>query len=247
MKTTVLKAVELDDSLAEGHVILANCRFLNEWDWEGAEAEFQKAIQLNPNSADAHFMYADFLISTRRFKESMAERERTQRLDPLNFFFQCFFGWHLVYMGRYDEAIVQLLKSVTTEPNFPAAHLGLWGAFYKRGMYKEALAEARKFFALLSDAEVVEALESSHGEAGYPGAMRLAGEALAARSKRAHVPAVRIARLYAHAGEKDRALDWLEKAYEERDSLLVHLGVGWDWDSLRDNPRFQDLLRRMNL
>ncbi len=247
VRSTILKAIELDDSLAESHVIMANCRFLNEWDWAGAEAEFQEAIQISPNCADAHFMYSDFLSATRRFRESLAERERTQRLDPLNFFFQCFFGWHLVYMGRYDEAIGELLGSLATEPDFPAAHLGLWGAFYKKGMQVEALAEARKFFGSLSDAEVVEALDGSHEQSGYRRAMRRAAEALAARSKRVFIPAVRIARLYAHAGEEGRAVDWLERAYEERDPPLVHLGVGWDWDSLRENRRFEDLLRRMSL
>jgi hypothetical protein len=114
-------------------------------------------------------------------------------------------------------------------------------------MHEEALVEATKFFARLGDSEVADALTGGYAENGYSGAMRLAAEKLAARSVLAYVPAVRIARLYAHAGESDRALEWLEKAYEHRESPLVHLGVGWDWDSLRDEPRFQDLLRRINL
>ncbi len=190
---------------------------------------------------------ADFLISMKRSEEAVAEMERTLRLDPLNFFFPCFFGWHLIYLRRYDEAIEQLRKTLMTEPNFPAAHLGLWGAFYQKRMFEEALAEARKFFTLLDDSEVAEALAQGYAGTGYAGAMRLAGERLAARSTRTYVPALRIARLYAHAGENDRALEWLAKAYEQREPPLVHLAVGWDWDTLREDPRFRDLLGRVGL
>jgi serine/threonine protein kinase/TolB-like protein/tetratricopeptide (TPR) repeat protein len=245
-KAAVLKALELDDRLAEVHVNLANCRFIYEWYWSGAEAEFQRAIELNPNYADTHLFYSDFLISMRRSREAMAEIERALESDPFNFFFQCFFGWHLVYLHRYDEAIAQLRKTLRTEPDFPAAHLGLWGAFHRKRMDEEALAEAKKFFALLGDSEVAEALARGCAEAGYLGAMSLAAEKLAARSEQSHVPAIRVARLYAHAAETDRALEWLEKAYEQREPPLVHLNVGWDWDDLRSAPRFQDLLRRMN-
>jgi hypothetical protein len=133
------------------------------------------------------------------------------------------------------------------ETDFSSAHLGLWGAFYRKGMRAEALAAARRFFAVLGDGEVLEALRRGESESGYEGAMRLAALELEKRAAATHVPAVRIARLWAHAGHIDRALEWLEKAYAWRESPLVHLGVGWDWDSLRGDPRFQSLLHRMNL
>lgn len=245
VKAAVLKAIELDDTLAEVHELLANVRRL-EWDWNGAEREFERAVQLDPNLADGHFMYSDFLVSMGRSREATAEMERALELDPLNFFFHCFLGWHLVYLRRYDEAIAQLGTTLRTEPNFPAAHLGLWGAFHQKRMFYDAMAEARKFFDLLGDNELAESLGRGYVEAGYAGAMRLAAEELAARSARTHVPAVRIARLHAHAGEDDRALDWLEKAYEEHETPLVHLRVAWDWDELRGHVRFRNLLRRMN-
>jgi len=124
--------------------------------------------------------------------------------------------------------------------------MGLWGALYKMGRHKEALAEAKKFFAVLGDHEVEDALSRGYAAGGYTQAMHLAAEVLATRSTRTHVPGVRIARLYAHAGEKDQVMKWLEKAYEQGEIPLSHLNVAWDWDSLRDDPRFQDLLRRMN-
>ena len=112
-------------------------------------------------------------------------------------------------------------------------------------MYEEALAEAKKYFEVLGDREAAEALERGYAEAGYPGAMSLAAEKLTERSKQTYVQPTQIARLYDHAGENDRALDWLEKAYEEHESALVDLNV-WPQGTLRDDPRFQALLRRMN-
>lgn len=247
VKAAVSRAIELDDTLAEVHEISGNAKFLYEWDWSGAESEFQRAIQLNPNYADAHSFYSDFLISMRRFEEAAAESERALELDPLSSFLHCFRGWHLVYLRQYDDAIAQLQKTLSADPNFSSAHLGLWGAFHQKGMLEEALEEAKKFFAALGDREVEQSLVGGYDEDGYPGAMRRAAAMLAERASRTYVPAMRIARLYAHASEKDRAFEWLERAYEKRETPLIHLSVGWDWDSLRDDPRFQDLLQRMNL
>ncbi len=245
-KAAALKALELDDTLAEVHEVLANVKLAYEWDWAGGEREFQRAIELNPNSADARFFYGDFLISMRRSKEGLVEIERALELDPFNLLLQCFFGWNLVYLRRYDEAIAQLRKTLSREPNSAAAHLGLWGAFWQKQMYEEALAEAQSYHTLLGYSEVAEVLSQSSVRSNYQGAMRLAAAALVARSKQTYVPRNRIARLYAHAGEEDRGLEWLEKAYEERELPLCRLRVVWDWDSLRDDPRFQSLLRRMN-
>ena len=240
-----LRALALDESLVEVRVNLANIKFCSEWDWSGAEREFREAIELHPNSADARFFYADFLISMGRSDEAATEAGRALELDPLSFFIHGFFGWHLVYLHRCDDAIAHLHKTLQMETDFSAAHLGLWGAFYRKGMREEALAAAKRFFAVLGDGEVVEALRRGESESGYEGAMRLAALELEKRAAAIHVPAVRIARLWAHAGDGDRALEWLEKAYASRESPLVHLRVGWDWDSLRADPRFQSLLHRM--
>ncbi len=176
----------------------------------------------------------------------MAESQQALELDPHNSLFQYNFGLRLLELGRYDDAIAQLQKVLRTDPNFPHAHGILSEAFHQKRMYEEALAEAKKFFALLGDSEVAEALDRGYGQGGYAGAMRLAAETLAARSKRTYVQPTKVAHLYAYAGEKDRALDWLEKAYQEHNSQLVYLNMHIFWDSLRDDPRFQSLLRRMN-
>ena len=176
----------------------------------------------------------------------MAEMERALELDPHNSFFQSLFGARFRDRRRHDDAIVQYQKVLRTDPNFPFAHDLLWAAFHQKRMYEEALAEAKKFFALRGDSEVAEALERGYAQGGYAGAMRLAAETLAARSKLTYVQPTRIARLYVSAGEKERALGWLEKAYQEREGHLVYINVEPDWDPLRDDPRFQSLLRRMN-
>jgi tetratricopeptide (TPR) repeat protein len=181
-----------------------------------------------------------------RPQEALPAMARAIELDPLNFLIRCFRGWHLVYLRRYDEAIVQLGETLRTEPAYPAVHLGLWGAFYQKRMYDDAIAEAQTFFDLLGDHQIAETLKCGYPKAGYTTNMHAAAETLAQRSEQTHVPAVRIARLYAHAGDVDRALQWLEKAYEAREAPLVHLRVAWDWDDLRTHPGFQDLIQRLN-
>lgn len=245
-KAAALKALQLDDTLAEAHVSLANIETGYERDWPAAGQDFRRAIELNPSSADAHLMYADYLISFKRNQEWQTEIQQAMNLDPMNFFLRCFYGWHLIYLGRYDEAIDLLQKVIATQPNFSSAHLGLWGAYYRKHMDKEALEEAVKFFQALNDREAVAALTSGFQQAGYREGMRRAAKVLEVRAQHSHVAGVRIARLYAHAGDADRALSWLQKAYEARETPLSHLAVAWDWDQLRSDPRFQDLLRRMN-
>jgi TolB-like protein/Tfp pilus assembly protein PilF len=246
-KAAALRALELDDSLAEVRIQLANLTFCVDWNWAGAEAEYRRAIELDPNSADARLFFADFLISMGRSDEALVEAQRALQLDPFSFFFQAFFGWHLVYLGRYDDAIAQLRKTLQMEADFSSAHLGLWGALYRKGTLEEALAEAKRFFEVLGDGEIVAALEEGNAQSGYSGAMGLAAQRLVERAAREHVPAVRIARLWAHAGETGHALEWLERALAWHESPLVHLAVGWDWVSLRAEPRFRALLHRMNL
>ncbi len=246
-KEAVLRASELDDSIAEAHITLANIASLYEHDWSAAECEFRRGLALNPNNADGHFMYADFLISMKRIDEWNTEVHKTLELDPFNPFFRCFYGWHLVYLQRYEKAIAQFRDVLATVPDFSSAHMGLWGAFYMKGMWEEALAEARKFFAALGDREVEDALARGHAEGSYARAMHHGADVLAARSKKSQVPAVRIARLYVHAGDKEQALQWLQTAGEQRETALIHLAVAWDWDSLRNDSRFQDLLRSVGL
>lgn len=245
VQEALAKAMRLDGTLADVRKTLANFRFMYEWDWASAEAEFQRAIDLNPNDPDVRLFYADLLISMGRKDEWQKQIQRALELDPLNFFLHCFLGWHLVYLHRYEEAIVQLRKTLKSEPNFASAHLGLWGAFYKKHNYEAALREATTFFASIGDSEVAELLGDGRSKIHYAKAMHRAADVLEARAQKTYVPFVRIARLHAHAGDEIRALASLEKACEQREPPLVHVNVGWDWDVLRAFARFQALRRRM--
>ena len=245
-KEAAQKAIELDDSLSEAHDVLATVRFYFEWDWEIAENELKRAIELNPNNVHARLMWAEFLSSMRRSEEAMAEIKRAMELDPLNHFPQQMYGGHLLQAHCYDNAIAQFKKTLKMEPSFSVAHEGLWIAFHQKGMDKEALSEAEQYFSAQGLGDVADALARGYSKAGYPEAMRQGAKLLEERSKQTCVLATRIALLYAHAGEKELALEWLENAYKVRETFMVYLNVDLQWDSIRENPRFQDLLDRMN-
>jgi serine/threonine protein kinase/tetratricopeptide (TPR) repeat protein len=248
-KTLIAKALEMDSTLADLHVDLANIKGATDWDWPGAILEFKRALAMNPNLADAHFFYADLLHYLRRTGEWESEMKRALELDPLNDFKRTYYGWNLNYAGRYDEAIPIFLKLLETGPNKSANYLGLWGAYYKKGMYGQALLAAKNYFLTSGGTEFGKSLsgDTAASKTDYRAAMRHTGEIMAQRSARQHVPAVRIARMFAHAGDNDKAMYWLERAYAARESPLMRLAVFWDWDDLRSDPRFQDLLWRMNL
>ena len=247
MKVSVLDAMALEDTLAEAHGTLGNVRFVHDWDIESAEKAFQRAIQLNPNYADGHFFYSDFLISLNRSDAAMAELDRAMQLDPFNVFYQCFRGWHLLYRERWDDAITELQRVVRTEPNFPAAQQGLWGAYYLKGAHGKALRAGEEL--LLSHRQT--------GNRGGPSARRH-GVGLPERHEH-RCRQTRVAR-HRHLRRRRACRSPLcpcgreyERAYVARESFrgararLVHLAVAWDWHGLRSEPRYRDLLRRMNL
>jgi tetratricopeptide (TPR) repeat protein len=166
-------------------------------------------------------------------------------LDPFNVKNQSFLAYNLLYVRRYDEAIAAARTALRMQPDAPVAINALDQALFLKGMYAEALALDRERYA--GDGELKEALERGYAEAGYAGAQKRLAEGLAVRySKTGGGRAFGIAKTYVNAGDRDRALEWLERAYEERDSNMPYIGLP-TWDSLRPDPRFQDLLRRVGL
>jgi TolB-like protein/DNA-binding winged helix-turn-helix (wHTH) protein len=244
-KAAALKAIELDDTLAEAHEALAQ-HFFVERDWLAGQGEFERAIELNPRCTDWRQVYYHFLAARNHLEEAVAEIHRCLESDPLNPRYHSDLAWMLLWSRRYNDAIAKFQKALKAEPNLWDAHQGLWEAFHYKGMYEEAFAEAKNYYAELGDSRVVAALELGHTEGGYREAMRRAAVTLAARSKQTYVEPVSIAYSYVFAGEKDSALDWLEKAYQEHASELSFLRVVPLLDPLRDEPRFQDLLRRLD-
>jgi len=239
------KSLELDSMLPEGHYMLASNATWFEFDWEEAEREFQLTLELNPNYAQARVFYGLFLTGMGRFEEAKAQMRIGIELDPLNSMYQSYLGLAYLRGRQFDEAIAQFQKGLALQPDFADALGGLRGCYHHKGMYEEALAVSRRLYTATGEQDLLEALNRGHEEGGYREAMRQAAEALEARSNRAY--AMDIATLYTYAGDKERALDWLEIAYQEKIQNLIYLNVYPKWDPLRDDPRFQDLLRKMNL
>jgi serine/threonine-protein kinase len=246
-KPYLLKALELDNTLAEAHFAMAALKTWVEWDWEGGEASFLRAIELNPNYAMARVYYSNLLCYLKRNGEAAAQGALALELDPLNSLFMSIYANTLVHLRRYDEGIVQGRNALRTSPNDPNAHGILWEAFHLKRQYDEALEESKAFYAALELTPVVEAMSNGYETGGYPGAMRAAAETLAAISQQVYILPWFIAYPYAYAGEKEKALEWLEKGFEIRDPNLPYIEEPVFVDLLRDDPRFHDLLRRMNL
>jgi len=241
------KALELDSALAEVHYMLAVTRTWVYWDWEGAETEFRRAIELNPNYPEARAYYSHLLNILGRPTEAMAQIERVLQVDPLNSLFQALYGMDLMYARRYDDAITLLRDTLKTSPNDLVALSTLRSALHMKRMYKEALEVWKTSYAARGDREAEEALARGFEAGGYSGALRRVAEMLAVRSRTAYVSSWQIGTLYTRAGKTDEALDWLEKAYQARDQNMPYLGVDPIFDTLRDDPRYQALLRKMNL
>jgi serine/threonine-protein kinase len=248
------QAIALDDSSASTHHMLAGIKTWMEWDWAGAEPEWRRALEIDPNAAETHRGFAHFLAITGRIDEAIPHSERALELDPFNVMHQAFYAAVLEGARRYDDAIAAARTALTMQPNMPLAAGVMQCALLSLGMRDEHLDFQRNWFA--DDPELVGALEQGLAEAGYEGAMRRVGDILAARYEKFRgVPAPgtvphhpwAILYQYLYAGDYDRAMDWLEKAFEVRDPNQPYITLCPTFDPLRDDPRFQDLLRRMNL
>jgi len=246
-KAAALRALELDSTLAEVHYMLAGIRAWVDWDWEGAEMEFRRAIELNPNYADPRAYYSHLLYIMGRPEEAMAQIKKAMELDPLNALLQAIYGMDLMYARRYDDAIALLRDTLKTSPNDLVAMSTLRSAYHMKHMHEEALEVWKASYAARGDREAEEALARGFIEDGYTGALQRAAETLVARSRTTYVTPWQIGTLYTRAGKNEEALKWLEKAYEAHDQNMPYISVDPIFDNLRADPRFQEILRRMKL
>jgi tetratricopeptide (TPR) repeat protein len=177
----------------------------------------------------------------------MAQIDSALQLDPLNTLFQDLYAMDLMYARRFDDAIALLRSTLRTAPNDLVALATLRSAYHERGMYREALDVWKATFDAKGDTEAKAALARGYAEGGYSKALSRVAETLVLRARTAHVTPWQIGTLYTRAGKNDEALEWLEKAYQARDPNIPYLSVDPIFDHLRGDPRFQDLLRRLNL
>lgn len=246
-KAAIQKALELDDTLPEVHAVMAGIRAWTDWNWKGAEAAYRRAIELNPNYPDPRLGYSHLLFIMRRPEEAMAHIERALELDPFNVLIRDFYGRALVLARRDDEALALLRETLRTAPNNLQVMSSLKTAYHQKHMYEEALEIWRRSFVARGDQEAEEALARGYEEGDYSGALGSVAEMMIERSRTTFVTPWQIATLYTRAGKNQEALEWLEKAYEAHDPNMPYISVDPIFDDLRDDPRFKDLLRRMNL
>jgi TolB-like protein/Tfp pilus assembly protein PilF len=245
-KAAALKAVELDELLPDAHYVLAIVYAWADWNWPAAESEFRRAIELNPGFAGAHAYYAHLLNTLRRPDEAMVEARRSVELDPFNALLQSLYGVDLVFVHRFDEAIAQCDAALVTNPKDAVALATLLSAHHHKREYRQALEALSRYASAVGYSEVTTVLAQAAADEGYSATMRRAADTLVARSRKTFVLPWDIASWYAYAGDQNRSLEWLERAYEVRDPNLPYLG--WpDFDSVRSDPRFRDLLQRMKL
>jgi tetratricopeptide (TPR) repeat protein len=243
------KAIEIDDTLAAAHAQLGFITFWYDWDWGGSEKMLKRALELDPDGADTRLFYAHLLSNTGRHAEALAEAKRARELDPINLRINALEAQFLIHAGRTDDALTRLQETLEMDSNYYLAHLYASSAYIEKGMYSEAISEARR-------AREISGARSTYSEAFLGYALAKSGKEAEARSvldgllkssAEHNVSSYEIALIHNGLGHHDDALAWLERAYAQRSPAIVFLKVEPKWNNLRSDPRFQDLLRRVGL
>jgi serine/threonine protein kinase/tetratricopeptide (TPR) repeat protein len=246
-KAAALKALEIDETLAEAHVSLAHSKYFYDRDWAGAEREYKRAIELNPNYSVAHHWYAIYLTVHGR-PEALTEIRRAHELDPLSLSINTWYGRILASSGQVDQGIEQLRKTIELDPNFMLAYLRLGLIYEEKGMYDEAISEFRQVLKLSGSKPLgIAALAHTYALAGRRDEAQKHLEELLQLSKQRFVSPSSIAVIYIALGDKDQAFAWLEKGNDVRDLNVVRLKVDSRYKPLRSDPRFDDLVRRIGI
>ena len=247
-KAAAAKALELDNGLAEAHASFGQILGQFDNDFAGAAREFQRAIELNPNYATAHQWHAENLSVMGRHEEALSEIRRALELDPMSLIINRVYGDILVDARGYDEAIAQYRKAIDMEPGFVTTHFFLGRAYEAKGMYDQAIAEYGITVGTWGiPPEDWAGMKAAYQKSGWKAFLQAWLDATLKQDKSRYMPPFVIASFYSRLGQRDEAMTWLERAYEERDFRLEHLGVAFEFDSLRSDPRFTDLLRRIGL
>lgn len=247
-KAAAVKALQLDDTLAEAQTSLATVRFNYDWDWAGAASGFQRSIELNPSYATAYQRYSLYLMAMGRTDESLAQMTRARDLDPLSISVNFSLGWRLYMARKYDQAIEQLQNTLEMDPNFALPRMVLGQAYEQKKAYPQALSELQKAVGISHDSpQMLGALGHAYGASGNRSEAEKVLAKLMQQSKKQYVSPFYVAIVYVGLAENEKGVDWLEKAYRDRSNAIVFAKVDPQLDPLRTTPRFQALLHRLAL
>jgi TolB-like protein/Tfp pilus assembly protein PilF len=247
-KAAALRALEIDETLAEPHVSLAHTKYFYDRDWAGADREFKRAIELDPNYSVAHHWYAIYLSVLGRQTDALSEIRRAYELDPLSLSINSWLGRILDLAGRPDEALEHLKKTLELDPNFPLAHLRLGFVYEEKGLYDEAIAEFKQVVKITGGRSIgIASLARGYAVAGKRKEAQETLAELLQMSKQRYVSPASIAMVYIALGDRDQAFAWLEKANDIRDLNVVRLKHDPRYQSLQSDPRYADLVRRMGI
>lgn len=241
------KAIALDDSLAEAHVSLAMVRGAYDWDWNGSEQEFKRAIELNPNYPTAHQWYGMTLASLHRYAEAEAEVKRARELDPLSPIVNMAVAEVYAWEGKHDEAIEQYKRVLELDPTFCGAYGNLSESYVRKGMFDQARDMSEKKAVLQGEAKFAAEIHRAYAQSGYRGIIEVELKDDLEERKKNYVNPVGIAAGYAELGDTEQALQWLEQGYEAHASGMQYLAVTSAFDSIRSDPRFTYWLNVLSL
>ena len=241
---TARRALEIDPELAEAHAALAYAR-LYDWEWAAAEDGFQHALRLNPSYASAHLWYAHSLSMRKRHEEALREVRRAQQLDPLSPIIQTQVGWILQHAGRYDEAIQELRKVLAKDPDYLWALWRIGSSYTSKSMFREGIDALEKAARLSGRSpSILGTLAETYGLAGRKELARSLLSEIEARSRRQYVPAIAFAHAYIGLDDSERVLEWLEKAYQQREQGIAWLAVWEAHGAYRSDPRFHEMIQQ---
>lgn len=246
--SSAAKALDLDDSLAEAHTSLAWAKFVNNWDWAGAEREFKRAISLNVNYPTAHNWYGEFLMVQGRGDEALAQFNRARELNAESAVIKTALGSFFYYTGKYDQAVEQLQKTLAADPGFIPAHLYLARTYEQQQSLPEALREFQKALEVSGEGtEELASLGQYYAVAHRAADARKIVDDLKQRSQQTYVQPMWIAAIFAGLGDKNQAFDWLQKAFDDRSVALVYLKINPLFNNLHSDSRYGELVRRIGL
>jgi TolB-like protein/DNA-binding winged helix-turn-helix (wHTH) protein/Tfp pilus assembly protein PilF len=244
-KSAARKAIQIDNSLGEAHAALAFSTMLFDWNWADSEREFRKAVDLSPKYGPAHQWYAVGLASAGRFDEAIAEASKAQHADPLSLFINAGIGWVSYLVRDYDRTILECTKTLEMEPGFAPAHVYRGMAYEQKGMFDKAIADLEAARDSQERPSFSGALGHAYAVAGKKAEARMLLRDLKESSAKHYFPPYYLALIYVGLGEREEALNLLERAYEERYPWLIHLNVDPRLDPLRSEPRFKNLVSRI--